>query len=296
MEVYDGHCDTLLKLYSGEKTDFSFTQAGKYSGFFQIFACYSEDTDSLSVITDKLYYFKKIISHINNASLAYTPCHISSIIKSGAVAGMLSLENCSCLNSDPSQLVSLYNLGVRVITLTWNGDNAFAHGCDCPTGGLTKKGRELISLADTLGIMIDVSHLNRQSFYDVLSFCKGKIFASHSSCYSINPHNRNLTDKQIKCLIERGGLICLCPNPPFISKSNCDITDFIQHILHIYKLTDGKGIGLGFDTDGTEKNCKGLKNTCDYAFLYKKLSEYLNDYDVSNIFSYNFKEFLGISS
>ena len=187
-------------------------------------------------------------------------------------------------------------MGIRSITLTWNGSNAFAHGCMCPEGGLTKKGVDLISLAEKLGVLIDLSHLNRRSFYDVLNLEKGKVYASHSSSYAITPHPRNLTDGQICALYKRGGVVCACPNPPFITGGKrADFTDFSAHLRHISTLTDGLGAGIGTDTDGTQNYCNNLRTTADLLKFPLLLKTHgWENYEIQNIFSFNLGRFLNI--
>ena len=128
----------------------------------------------------------------------------------------------------------------------------------------------------------------------MISFGHGKLFASHSSAYAINSHPRNLTDKQIKTLYECGGIICACPYPPFVNGTeNACLDDFVRHLRHISRLTDGLGVALGSDTDGVKYSIPGLKTTADLI----KFPEYLRqcdfgDYEIQNIFSCNFERFL----
>ncbi len=297
MYIFDAHCDTMLKIYNGEPTDFSFDDAYSMGGFFQIFAYFSEECekdDSLALQT--LRSFTAYINNIKTAEIIYTPTQAKKVLEQGKTAVMLALENCSCLGDDPENLYKFYNMGIRSLTLTWNGDNAFAHGCMCKNGGLSKKGEGLVELAEKLGVLIDLSHLNFQSFEDVLRLGKGKVYASHSSAYDITPHPRNLTGSQITQLYRHGGVICACPNPPFITHEGKTGTDeFAAHIRHISLLTDGLGVGLGTDTDGIENHCKNLKTTADLVNLPLALEQSgMENYEIENFFSCNLGRFLNI--
>ncbi len=291
MRICDGHCDTIKKLAQGLPIDFSFTDAAENDGFLQLFAYFSKEDETCP---DEAFVTIKAFSSENRAQIVYTPRHALSVLHSGRLGAFLSLENCCCLGENTDSLYPFFNLGIRAVSLTWNSDNQFAHGADCPRGGLKEKGRDLILLAEKLGILIDVSHLNRTSFFDVISFGHGKLFASHSSAYSVNPHPRNLTDEQITALYNSGGIICACPYPPFVNGTeNATADEFIRHIRHISRLTDGLGVGLGSDTDGVKFSIPGLKTTSDLIAFQDLLRERnFTNYEIQNIFSCNFERFL----
>ena len=291
MRICDAHCDTMKKMSQGMPYDFSFEDAASNDGFLQIFACFSEEDENSP---HQALYALQSFKENTEAEIIYTAKHALAVLKKGGFGAMLSLENCCCLGEDIENLYHFYNLGIRSITLTWNGENQFAHGSDCPAGGLTHKGRDLILLAEKLGVLIDLSHLNRQSFYDVISFGHGKLFASHSSSAAINPHPRNLTDRQIKTLYGCGGIICACPYPLFVNgKQHASPEEFIAHLRHISLLTDGLGVGLGSDTDGVKTTLTHLKTTSE-LINFPKYLKYCNfkNYEIQNIFSCNFEHFL----
>src|SRR5439155_10316575 len=75
------------------------------------------------------------------------------------------------------------------------------------SGGLGPRGRELLAEMQRLGIILDVTHLCDESFWEVLDHFQGRLWASHSNCRALVPHNRQFTDEQIKALIERGAVI-----------------------------------------------------------------------------------------
>lgn len=291
MRICDGHCDTIKKLSQGLPTDFSFKHASANDGFLQIFAHFSEDGETCP---EEAFFTLQSFSTRGMADIVYTPSHALSVLRNGGFGALLSLENSCCLGEDVESLYHFFNLGIRAISLTWNGENQFAHGADCPSGGLREKGKDLILLAEKLGILIDLSHLNSQSFYDVLSFGHGKLFASHSSSYAINPHPRNLTDKQITALYKAGGIVCVCPYPLFISGCpTASKEEFAAHLRHISNLTENLGIGIGTDTDGVKFSIPGLKTTEELlAFPHFLRTCDFTDYEIQNIFSCNFERFL----
>lgn len=127
----------------------------------------------------------------------------------GAVSLLLAVEGAEPLDGDVLLLRSLYELGVRVISPCWSRDGWAAHGCrfapfpDKEAGGLTEPGRRLIRDAEALGMLIDVSHCNRSSFWDVSEITKKPFMATHSNAYGVSPVARNLDDTQIRLMRDR---------------------------------------------------------------------------------------------
>ncbi|MFW6238641.1 MAG: dipeptidase, partial [Halanaerobiales bacterium] len=175
-----------------------------------------------------------------------------------------------------STLNVFYRMGVRLLSLTWNHNNHLAGGI-LPRKkdmGLSKMGKEVIELMNRLGIIIDVSHLGRRSFYDVLKVSTGPLVASHANAYQICSHPRNLTDHQITALAKRKGLIGVNFYPPFLNNSqNAKIIDVIRHIDYIRELVGEKYIGLGSDFDGIDCTPENLYDISTVPELFSTLSE-----------------------
>ncbi len=139
---------------------------------------------------------------------------------------IFSIEGCDFIK-DPNELLHLYNMGLRSILPVWNNENRYGSGnrTEC---GLKFLGKELIKLAISLGIAIDLSHANKQTFSDIMnvieeSIATGKnpiVLASHSNSRSICDRERNLTDEQIVRLKNAGGYLGLFSNGNFVSKDN----------------------------------------------------------------------------
>jgi membrane dipeptidase len=140
------------------------------------------------------------------------------------------LEGGHQIENDLNKLDSLYNRGVRYITLTWNNSTQWATSASDETKkngafnsegkkGLTKFGKEIITKMNELGIIIDVSHVGEQTFWDVIANTKKPIIASHSSVYNICPHPRNLKDDQIKAIAKNDGVIQINFNSGFLDST-----------------------------------------------------------------------------
>jgi membrane dipeptidase len=111
-------------------------------------------------------------------------------------------------------------------------------------------------------MFIDVSHLSETGFWDVIKRSKAPIVASHSNCYALCPHPRNLKDEQIKALADKGGVIGITFVPNFLTqeKRKTTVKDVVRHIDYLVKKVGIDYVGLGSDFDGTDVLPLGLES------------------------------------
>jgi membrane dipeptidase len=160
---------------------------------------------------------------------------------------LLAIEGVSSFGEDAWPLDAVARLGVRVLGLSWNEENAFAGGCD-HEGGLTALGRRLIDRLPSLGMVVDLAHASPRTVADVLERApEGAVFVSHASCRAVHDHRRNLSDAQLTAIAERGGVVCLMPHPLVVDPSRPTIDRFIDHIDHAVSVVGVDRIGLGGD-------------------------------------------------
>ena len=171
--------------------------------------------------------------------------------QAGKIGLILGLEGAEPLGADIQLLRIFYELGLRVLGLTHALRTFLADGAYFSTrkagqlGGLTDVGARFLEEAEKLGIVVDVSHLNDPSFWDVIKFARAPVIASHSNCRALCDHLRNLTDDQIKAVADGGGVVgvnaySLFVNPP-------DLEHLVDHIGHIVKVGGIEHAGLGPD-------------------------------------------------
>ena len=171
--------------------------------------------------------------------------------EAGKVGLILGMEGAEPLGTDIQLLRIFYELGLRVLGLThalrtYLADGAFfSKRKSGQLGGLTDVGARCLEEAEKLGIVIDVSHLNDPSFWDVIKFAQAPVIASHSNCRVLCDHLRNLTDDQIKAVADGGGVVgvnacSIFVNPP-------DLEHLVDHIDHIVKVGGIEHAGLGPD-------------------------------------------------
>jgi len=145
--------------------------------------------------------------------LAYSSNDVNRIIESGKKVAMIGVENAYPIGEDLSQFENYYQLGARYISLSHNGHSQF---CDSNTGeadgiwlhnGLSELGKKAVIEMNSLGIMIDVSHVSKESMKQMIALSKAPIIASHSSARSLCNQSRNLDDEQLLLMKENGGVV-----------------------------------------------------------------------------------------
>ena len=144
-------------------------------------------------------------------------------VKQHKIAAMFGVEGGHMIENDLNKLETLYNRGARYMTLTWNNSTDWATSASDETSknnlnhkGLTAFGKQVVKKMNDLGMLVDVSHVGEQTFWDVIATTTKPIIASHSSVYSLCPHMRNLKDDQIIAIAKNGGVIQINFNSGFI--------------------------------------------------------------------------------
>ncbi len=196
----------------------------------------------------------------------------------GRIKAVIAVEGGEALDGDASNLKRLYDMGVRLITLTWNGRNALGEGALSGNGGLTEFGKKIVEHMNELGMIIDVSHLSERGFWDVAECSKAPFVASHSNASSVCPWLRNLTDEQIKHLIKINGFMGINLCPDFLDNHKADMDSIYAHIDYCLSLGAENILGFGADFDGIDNL------PCEIAGVQdmQNLMEYLLKKGISN--------------
>jgi membrane dipeptidase len=212
---------------------------------------------------------------------------------------ILSMEGADPILS-PDHAADWFRDGLRVVGLAHYGPSAYAHGTGC-SGGLTPQGRQLLSEMERLGIILDLTHLADESFWEAAELFGGPVLASHNNCRSITPGGRQFSDEQIRLLIDRDGVIgsaldnwMIVPGWRTGNTGNPAVTlaDVVRHIDHICQLAGNtRHVAIGSDLDGgfgTEQCPEDLDTIADLQKLGPLLQQrgYLQD-DLRAIFHGN---------
>lgn len=266
MYIFDLHCDTLHKFYQNPLYDIShngghISDIGLLQGSYiaECFAIFLPD----EIPKNKQYlFFKKQYNRfldIATGRLKAAKSHrdIISNFKRKKVSAILTVENADFLGGDLKKLKIAERLGVKILGLCWNSENclAFPNSPIKEIHSLPLKhfGKEVVWALNSSDIIADVSHLNYGGFLDVAAISKKPFIASHSACYSICPHPRNLTDKQIRLIAESGGVVGLNFYSRFLNGTDkTDFDDIIRHFRHLIKIGGEAVAAIGTDFDGME--------------------------------------------
>ncbi len=278
-KIFDAHCDTLNELLTKDETlekntgMISTKMMKGYNGYIQVFAAWINrkiPNPLLQAIerADKFYEETKRsgITAIKDKKT------LKDVVESSRLGAILAIEDGAALCGSIRVLNMLYSLGFRLITLTWNGMNELGSGAVGGNGGgLSEFGREVIKKMNELGMVIDVSHISEKAFWDTLELSQKPVIASHSNAKAVCDHKRNLSDEQIKALINSGGAMGINLYTDFLNDTkNSKIKDVLNHIEHVLSLGGENALGIGTDFDGISAAAEGLENA---EKLYKLFDE-----------------------
>nr|WP_279288986.1 dipeptidase [Anaerosolibacter carboniphilus] len=260
------HCDTILRLM-GDKDKLvlkqnkfqvdieKLKQGNSLAQFFALYVDLNEERDPMETCLEMLdKFYLELDKNHESIALARNYDEISKNDEEGRISALLTIEEGGVLKGELSHLRNLYRLGVRLITLTWNYPNEIGYPNaleDCQHKGLTRFGEELVTEMNTLGMIIDVSHLSDQGFYDVARISSKPFVASHSNARHVMHHTRNLTDDMIRVLANKGGIMGINFEKLFLGNDPVSKVDnMIRHIEHIRNVGGIEVISIGTDFDG----------------------------------------------
>lgn len=222
-------------------------------------------------------FYQELEESSDSFALCRNAAEIDAAIKGGKIAILLSFEGVEPLGHDLHLLQIFYELGVRLIGLTWSRLNYAADGSRFyqqrrgTEGGLTEFGLQIMEFAAKKGMLIDISHINDRGFWDVMDITSAPVIASHSNSRSLNDIPRNLSDEMIKAVAETGGVVGI--NAVSIIASNSDkksdLGCLVDHMEHIIALVGADHVGFGFDL------CKKIHVTHEMS---RDPFDILNDY------------------
>ncbi len=243
--------------------------------------------------------------------------HIGQIARQGKIAAVIGVEGGHMIEDRLDYLDSLYARGARYLTLTWNNSTSWATSAtdearrpgSLAHRGLTDFGRQVIRRMDELGMLVDLSHVGRQTFFDALATTSKPALVSHSNAYALMAHPRNLHDDQLEALAKNGGVVCLNFYSGFLDpthyaqinrlyaryvaaddtvKRSTDakfrllptaakerlrppLSLLLDHIDHVVNVAGIDHVGLGSDFDGITSTPIGLDDCSDFPIITEGL-------------------------
>jgi membrane dipeptidase len=263
--------------------------------FFSVWVSPTQFTDYFGqALVMRNLLSSEINNNIQNIAVATTMQQALELNHQNKIAAVIGVEGGHSIENSIDNLFTLYNLGMRYLTITWNNSTDWAISAKDSRSniqGLNEFGKLVIHKLDSLGVIIDVSHTGIQTIRDILTETKNPIVATHSGARSIYDHYRNLYDWQIQDIANSGGVIGIVFYPYFLNgSSNSSIDDVINHIDHIVNLVGTDYVALGSDFDGIEVTPFGLEDVSKFPDLTLALLQHgYSELDVAKFLGRNFQ-------
>jgi len=269
----DAHNDTLTAAFFKNEglfensLQFDFKRAEQVDLKLQYMAIW-QDTRQKDI------HFMKNISTILDLLNRYDINNVgaSKIIDKSKLNILVIVEDISFIN-DIFDVEILKEKGVKGATLSWNHKNKLCGGA-YDEEGLSNFGKEVLKKLLEMNFIIDLSHASQRTFYDVVKIVNSPFIVSHSNCYALCKHPRNLTDDQIKIVRSFNGLIGISFYSPFLCESSAKLEDIAKHIAHISQLIGHKHVCLGSDFDGADNFARGVNGVEDFPKIKHVLESF----------------------
>ena len=218
------------------------TQAWLASGVDCIFQNAGEESNSIEVILQRLGWFTFVTDMLPGLICkAVTPEDFEKARQSNkrclyfSANGVPLPQNWRSVEEELLYIRLFFQLGIRMMHLTYNRRNMIGSGCGEPNdGGLSDFGRAVVREMNRVGVIVDVAHTGWQTCLDAAEVSEKPIVASHTICHALNPHYRGKPDKVMKAIADTDGLIGICVIPRYLGRSG-DIIALLDHIDYAVK-------------------------------------------------------------
>lgn len=283
--ILDGHADTAQILYLDGltlldgKTHITLprmAQLERYAQFFAYCPIWNKEYSPQELYDQsRRFFLAQLARYGDKITLCGSVTQMEQAWQAKKAAAFFALEGAEAIGCDPGRLEEAHRDGVRMVTLTWNYENPLG-GTNVTGGGLTAQGREFVRRAQQLGIIVDVSHASDEVFFHVAEIAEKPFVASHSNCRAVCPHRRNLTDDQIRCLIQTGGTMGLNLWSDAVKEPDGSAPTFDhvrRHLEHVLDLGGENVLALGGDLDGCNDLPVGFTGVDNYNDMMAHLEE-----------------------
>lgn len=272
---FDAHCDTLtrgkpLRRCGGLHLDLERLRA--FSPAAQLMAIFAPPGhDGEDAFEQTMALAEKMLAENSDiAALCTSAEDADAAAVEDRIAIFLGVEGANLVGCNVRSLRAAYARGIRLVTLCWNQDNVLCGSAQDTGSGLTSAGERFVDACWELGVAVDLSHASENTFWDVLHRAARPVICSHSNAKALCDHPRNLTDGQLRALIENNGYVGLNLYTLFLGLTR-DIDAVVAHAEHILGLGAEKNLGLGTDFDGIEETPRGIVGVQDMGKLYEAL-------------------------
>jgi len=238
-----------------------------------------EKTGGSKALADKLIDMVEgmVKDSPNKFALAHSTQALATNFSNGLVSFPMGMENGSPIEGDFKNLEHFYQRGIRYITLTHSKANHISdssYDTNRPAKGLTPFGKQLITQMNNVGVMVDVSHISDDAFYQVMEISKTPVIASHSSARHFTPgFERNMSDDMIKLLAKNGGVIQINFGSTFISQTSIENNNAFKAAVKNYSEQNA----LTKDSDEVKAFIEKYRK--ETPFVYASLEDVLDHFD-----------------
>jgi membrane dipeptidase len=274
--IVDSHNDLLLELDHRRDEERPFerywlTQLERGGVSLQVCPVFGAEPEWLGelslrrVLMQVVAFQRALRENADRVVAVRTAADLGPVERGERMGLMLSMEGVEALGYEPAMIDLFWELGVRMVSLTWNRRNPFADGAAEPgEGGLSALGRRLVERMVGLGVMLDLVHASERTFFDVLERADdGAVLVSHGACRAVLETPRNLSDDQLRAIADRGGVLGVILLPFFIDAKRLEIDRAVDHIDHAVEVMGIEHVGLGGDFIVQVQRALGLRPAAD---------------------------------
>ncbi len=202
--------------------------------------------------------YRRVLSETEGVRIAQTIADIDLARATGQLAVSFDIEGVNALNGDIG-MVSVYrDLGVRQMLLAYNLNNAGSGGCHDRDKGLTTFGRAVVAEMNRVGMIVDCSHMGARSSLEAMDCSDKPVVFSHSNPGALWPHQRNITDDQIRACAATGGVVGINGMGIFLGDNDVSAATFARHVTHVADLVGPAHVGFGLDWKPKTDNAPDL--------------------------------------
>jgi membrane dipeptidase len=254
--------------------------------------------------------YEQVRRHPESLEMAFTVSDIRRISKSGKIAALMGIEGGHAIEDSLPALRLFYRLGVRYLTLTHTNTNNWADSAggisvrgEKRHDGLSDFGKEVVREMNRLGMMIDISHVSDETFFDCIDASQAPLIASHSSVRALTNVPRNMSDDMLKAMAKKRGVVMVNfyngfintdyakPGMPAPTKAaeTATLEMLVQHFEHIIKIAGIDHVGIGSDFDGVDgKLPPGMEDVSKLPNItYELLKRGYSENDIKKVLGEN---------
>lgn len=283
--LFDGHCDTLSRLLLRPEErlfdahgQWNLGLSVRFRPQAQFFAVFWDGKAPFArhfAKRQKKIFLRDCKVFRDRVAQCRTAAEAKRAGEERKLAAFLSLEGAELIGCSERELEKWHRDGLRMVNLTWNHANALSGSAtEEPDRGLSAAGRSFVKKAQSLGILVDVSHLSDPGFWDAAQLsaeAKIPLVASHSNSRAVFSHPRNLTDEQFDVIMKYHGVVGLNAYARFLGPEKVNTDTVIAHLEHFLARGGERTVALGGDWDGCDRLPQDYTGVWSWAALYEAL-------------------------